>query len=995
MKKISILLVGLLFVGMQVILAQTKQITGTVTSSDDGMPLPGVSVVVKGTSIGITTDIDGEYELNVPEDANTLVFSFVGMQTQEVAIDDRSTVDVVMQPDLVGLDEVVVVAYGTVKKEANTGSLGVVESDKLKDVPEVSVDKMLAGKVAGMVVTSTSGQPGASSQIRIRGTSSINAGNEPLYVVDGVPVMDGNQTVFTNTGNALSFINPGDIESVTVLKDAAAASIYGSRAANGVILITTKSGLSGKSRVNLRVSAGTDYLANDNDYGAMTAPEVVKYLRDAATNAGMDPDDVVLAAYADSAKTDWIDEMTRKGQMRNYELSVEGGNEKTTHFFSGSYAKNEGIFYGTEFDKYQFRTNLDHKVNDMLTVGTRINAGYTEAKDVAMQGLFFVNPIFAGMALLPWSEIYNEDDTYNLDLPEWFNTNPLASAEYDEQWEKQNRFHGTAYLSVEPIEGLTFKTTNSYEYTGGEGRRYWAPEADPNVEVGTLQTSNTRYRQLTTSNTANYDMIFDRHSFDVLVGQEATSYYYNYYYLSSPDVDPRIPFPTTSSSGADEGDYTESAYTLLSFFGVAYYNFDSRYYLQTSYRRDGSSRFGEDNRWGNFWSVGGSWNLHNEAFLNDISGIDQLKIRGSYGISGNYEIGNYEQYGLYGSVEYNGKVGMAPSQPSNSELGWETNAEYNLALDYSFLRGFVSGTVEVYDRTTSDMLLDYPLSRTSGFNSITQNIGEINNKGIEALIDFRILQGDFNWSIGANIAHNQSEIIDLGKDEQITYTDEAGDLMTGIIHKKGESLYSFYLYDWAGVNPVNGEGLWYNEQGEMTNQFSEARRVIAGSPEPKLTGGLNTNLEYMGIMLDATLEFKTGNHILIRENRYANTDGAAVFFGKNQANSALPYWEEPGDIVSNPKPVAGNTSNSNTFWSTRWMEEGDYLRIKNITLSYRLPTNLVQRANIANVRIFASASNLYTFHNVKFWDPERGVDGLGAGIYPMTKKFVLGVDLSF
>ncbi len=751
MKKPAFLLVFLLLMGFRSLIAQEIQVSGTVTSSEDGSPIPGVYVLIKGTQSGTSTDAFGQFSLPANPDV-TLVFSSVGMKTREFPVNGMTILNVVMELDVIGLEEVIVVGYTTVKKEANTGSVGLVKSSQIRDVPEISLDKMLTGKVAGLMVTATSGQPGANSQVRIRGTSSINAGNQPLYVVDGIPVMEGDQSIFTNTSNALSIVNPADIESITVLKDAAAASIYGSRAANGVILITTKSGKQGKSKVNFSTSFGFDQLANDNNYGPMNSKQAVTYLRDAAVNSGVDPDFIAPEDLLDQKEVNWIDEMTRKGRINTYELSIEGGNENTSHYLSGSYTNNEGIFYGVDYKKYQLRANLDQKVSNIFKVGTRITAGYTETNDISMQDLYYVNPIFAGMAILPWTRVRNEDGSYNLDIPEWFNTNPLANAAYDDQWEKQNRFLGNVYLELTPVKGLALKSTNSFEYTGGEGRRYWSPEADISVEKGTLQTSNTRYRQITTSNTAEYRRRFDKHNMQIVAGQEATDYYYNYYYLSSPDVDPRIPYPTTSTSGDDDGDYDESAYSLLSFFGVAYYNFDNKYFLQASVRRDGSSRFGENNRWGNFWSVSASWNLHQEEFMKQFQFIDQMKLRTSYGISGNYNIGDYEHYGLYGSAEYNGKTVIAPSQPANPDLSWELNGEMNLGLDFGLFNR-ISGTVEIYDRKTSDMLLAYPLSRTSGFTSITQNIGEIRNRGIEVLLDCNLVnQGKFNGILSLTVA---------------------------------------------------------------------------------------------------------------------------------------------------------------------------------------------------------------------------------------------------
>ncbi|MFO7670573.1 MAG: TonB-dependent receptor [Bacteroidales bacterium] len=987
MKRLSILFALLMFVsfGLQ---AQGTEITGSVVSAADGSALPGVTVIVKGTTVGAVTDFEGKYSIGVPDGKGTLLFSFVGMQTQEVAIGNSTIINVSMEVDAVNMDEVVVVGYGRATREASTGSVSVVKSDQLQDVPELSFDKMLTGKVAGVQVTATSGQPGAASQVRIRGTSSLNAGNEPLYVVDGIPVMEGNQTYFTNTGNALTMINPNDIESITILKDAAAASIYGSRAANGVILITTKSGKSGKSNINFRASYGVSSLANDNHFDIMTPEQNVEYNRAAAVNAGADPDDPSSPFYypmslLEQPMNNWLKASTRLGNLQNYELSVSGGTEKTSHYTSGSYSNSEGVFHGIDFKKYQLRSNIDHSISDRLKMGVKLNAFHSESNDVAMQAMYYVNPLFAGMFLQPWTPIYNEDGTYNMDIPEWGNTNPRATQEYDDQYELQNRLQGTVYVEWEPVTGLKFKTNNAVEYTDGEGRRYWSAEADAQGNA-TLQVSNSKYAQITSSNTVSYGKYFNDHNFNILGGFEAIDNSYNSYYIYSVDVDPAIPYPNTGTAETDDGDYEETRYTMASFFGILDYNYASKYYFRASVRTDGSSRFGINNRWGTFYSFGASWNLHNEAFLENMNAIDALKLRLSYGVNGNDRIGDYEHWGIYGPVSYNARTGMAPSQPANPDLTWETSTSYNIGIDFGFLQR-ISGTLEFYNRITSDMLLDIPLSRTTGFTSLRQNVGEMKNMGVEALIDVTIVDGPLFWSVGFNMAANRSEILNLGDQEEI--------IDSRIIHRVGESLYNYYLYNYAGVNPLNGEALWYNADNELTNLYSEANKIIAGSPEPRFLGGFNTQLSWMGFDLNINFEYKLGNQVLVEELHYAASDG--FWWGVNQSNIVMDYWKEPGDITKTPKPIANNTTNSNGYYNPRWMYDGDYLRVKNITLAYTLPSRLTQNMKISQLRIYGSAVNAYTFHSVDFWDPERGVEGGGFGIYPMTKSFVIGLDLTF
>lgn len=988
MKRFVFLFALLVFAfnGLQ---AQGLQITGNVTGADDGSALPGVSVIVKGTTVGTVTDFEGAYSIVVPEGSTTLVFSFVGMESQEVAIGSSTSIDVVLQTDAVKMDEVVVIGYGTSTREANTGSVSIIDQDVLQDVPEVSFDKMLAGKAAGVSVTATSGQPGAASQVRIRGTSSLNAGNEPLYIVDGVPITNGDNTYFTNTGNALASINPGDIESISILKDAAAASVYGSRAANGVVLITTKSGKEGKSRVKLRATYGVTSLANDNDFRPMNGQELVGFMQDAVRNIGLDPNDPTNGTYyvpnslLDKPQYNWMDEVSRTGNINEYELSISGGTEKTKHFTSGLYSKTQGVFYGIDYKKYQLRSNIDHQVNDKLSMGVKINLFRSEANDVAMQSLYYVNPMWGGLNILPWTPPKNEDGTWNLNIPENANSNAMATAQYDDQNEIQNRLMGNIYLQYEPIAGLKFKTINALEYTDGTGRRYWSPEADFAGDA-TLQTSRTSRQLATSSNTISYNKYVNNHDFSILGGFEVIDYSYRADYVWAPEVDPAIPFPNTSVSDVDEADYDEWRQTNASFFGIVDYNYNSKYYARASLRTDGSSKFGANNRWGTFYSVGASWNLHNESFLENVNAVNLLKLRLSYGVNGNDRIGTYEHWGIYSSAQYNGVGSMIPSQPANPDLTWETNSSYNIGVDFGFARR-VSGSIEYYYRKTSDMLLDVPLSRTSGFTSLRQNIGELDNKGLELLVNVNILTGSVKWNAGFNVAANRSEIIDLGGEEQI--------ITSSIIHRVGEPLYMYYLYQYAGVNPVNGMALWKDDEGLLSENFSDATKAIVGSPEAKFLGGFNTDVSWKGLMLSASFEFKTGNHVLLKENRYINGDG--YNWGNNAAVTNLEYWKKPGDIARNPKPLANNTTNSNTFHNPRWMYDGDYLRIKNITLSYTLPADITRKAKIETLRIYGSAVNAFTFHDVDFFDPERGVDGMGYGVYPMSKSFVIGLDLTF
>lgn len=1002
MKKIRLILTVLIALVTSVAYSQSISITGTVTDASTGEPIPFASVLVKGTRTGVSTDLNGKYTISAAPNA-VLTFSSIGYTESDIPVSNRTVIDAVLSPSAIALEDVLVVAYGTVRREAKTGSVSTVKGEGIAEVPVTSVDKMLAGKMAGVQVTAASGQPGAASQIRVRGTSSINAGSEPLWVVDGIPVMNGDQSYFTNTGNAIASINPSDIESITVLKDAAAASVYGSRAANGVILVTTKSGKEGKARFNARAKYGISQLSNDNNFGIMNAEQLLGFQRDAAKNrmdiesaankSKYDPDNATGLYYRpmsllDKPLTDWMDHFSRLGKLSEFEINASAGNQRGKFYTSLSYQENEGVFYGIDFSKLTARVNSDYKLTDKLEIGTRVNLAYTVANDVPMQSLYYSNPAFSGMTLLPWTPAYNEDGTHNINIPYNSYTNPRATAEYDDQWEKQYRMQGSFYLQWSPIKNITIKTTNAAEGTFGEGRRYWSPETDIDGAT-TLQSSTLQYMQLTTSNTITYNNIFnDQHNVRALVGQEAMRRTYNSYYIYSPNVDPAIPYPNTSTPADDEGGYDYSARTLMSFFGIFDYSYESKYLLQGSVRYDGSSLFGSNKRWGLFWSAGGSWNIHNESWFKNIKMVDLLKLRLSYGVNGNDNISAYRAYGVYASTAYNGYTGMLPSTPSNQNLSWELNKSWNLGLDFG-LFGRLNGSIDAYRRLTTDMLLSKNVPQTSGFSSNFLNIGELLNTGLEFQLEGTILQNkDITWNAGLNIAYNKTELLNLGDNTEITYSGDSR-----LKHTVGKSMYTFYLKDYYGVNPSNGEALWRTADGSLSNDYNKGAWIYAGSPEPKFTGGFNTSLSWKGFNLSAFIEFKTGNKVLIVENRYINADGNQM--SMNQSTASLNYWKQPGDVGVNPKPIAGTASNSYAFASTRWLQDGSYARIKDITLSYSFPKKWMDSIKMSGLKLYVSAYNLYTFHDVDFWDPERGVTGMGTGIYPMTKTIVGGLELSF
>lgn len=993
MKKAKLFFSAILALLTVSLSAQNVKVSGTVTDASNGDPVIGAAVQLKGSASTYTlTDSFGAYSISVPSNA-TLTVSCMGYVMAEVSVGGRQTVDIALNPDSQLLEETIVIAYGTAKREAVTGSVSSVKGQGLAEVPVTSVDKMLSGKLAGVQISMTSGQPGASSQIRVRGTSSINASNAPLWVVDGIPIISEGTSQMTNQSTSIATINPNDIESITVLKDAAAAAVYGSRAANGVILVTTKSGKEGQAQFDARAKYGVSWLQSDSGFRMMTSSELLAYQRDAIRNAGMDPDDPTGTYYRPMSllsldQTNWIDHFTRPGVLQEYEISARGGTNKAKYFSSASYHKNDGVFYGIDYSKFQARINADYKLLSNLETGVRINAAYTEQNDVPMEKLYYANPAWAGLTILPWIPKYDENGDFNVNIPSNSSQNPRATAAYDDQWSKSYRLNATMFLRWEITKHLVAETKNSAEVSFTKDRRYWSPKSHiKQAGRGNLQVINSQFENFTTSNTLNYTNIFGGyHSVRALLGQEANKYSNEFTYISAPSVDPQIPYVNTcdqSKTSTEQGFVNTS---MLSFFGIIDYNYDNKYFAQLTAREDGSSLFGENNKWGFFWSASASWNISREKWLS-YRWLDLLKLRASYGVNGNDGISAYKAYGVYSTSTYNGTVGMLPAQPSNPYLSWEKNGTWNVGVDFGFL-GRIRGGLDVYSRKTTDMLLSKKVPQTTGFSTNFMNAGSMKNTGVELQLDGDIISNsDMLWTVGVNLAYNRTKILDLAGDEKI----EPSNAMHYVV---GRSMYSYYLTDYYGVNPSNGEALFRTEDGTLTNNAAKARKYYAGSPEPKLIGGFNTTFAWKGFSASAFFEFKAGNKVfLVNEWSYLNSDGSEMTY--NQMASSNNYWKKPGDNGVQPKPVAGQAVSSDAALSTRWLADGSYLRVKDLTLSYSLQERALRKLKVKGLKFYVSGLNLYCFNDINFWDPEQGVQGLTSGTYPLTKSFVGGIELSF
>lgn len=996
MKKIVILLAMVLFAGMQVMWAQNP-ITGKVTDSD-GATLPGATVRAVGFSgVGTVTDMDGNYSLEVPQGATNLIFSFVGMKEKTVAINGQSTINVVLEAGDIGLEEVVIVAYGSAKKGSITGSMEVVKAEKLDRIPSASFEKMLQGNVSGLQVTTASGQPGSGAEVRIRGISSISAGNEPLYIIDGMPIITGalartdQNTDGTGSdvlSNTLSNLNPDDIATISVLKDASATALYGSRAANGVILITTKSGQAGKTKINFASQFGMS-ARTTNNFNVLNATEYMELVQEGAINAGMTPEAALLYSGTDAVNTNWLDEAFRSdAPTQSYKLSASGGTDKTRFFVSGEYFDQEGIALGSYLERMSSRINIEHDINKSMKFGLRFAPSYSNSGMPLTSSAYFISPVTGSYLMRPNVPARNEDGTAYFDQG-----GPTGGAsflgvdDYNDQGITTLRLLGSTYFQYEIIPGLIFKTQIGQDLADVQEQEWDDPRNPGNTAEGKGRATRRNTRQLiwTNTNTLNWTKTFNQdHNVGVLLGHEAQSSLYTAMDVSAED------FPGTElrelSAGATPVTSWSSAtdYKYLSVFGQTEYNYKGRYYFKANFRRDGSSKFGSNNKWANFWSTGLTWRISEEAFMESLTFIDNMKLRASHGTVGNSDVSNYAWQGLYGyGSDYLGNPGSAPSQIENPDLTWETSATSNVGLDIEFLKRF-NVTAELYHIETTNLLLYVPISSTSGFTSALKNVGSMRNQGVEWSLGAKILTGEFKWNVDVNMTINENEILELNNDE---------DIIDGTkIRRVGEPYQTFYLQEWAGVNPANGNALWYDEDGNITDNYSEASREIVGTADPKFYGGFTNSLSFKGFSLDFFFFYNYGNEIYNNTSRITSSDGAFANF--NQSTDQLDRWQNPGDISENPQRINGNPTSSNQQ-STRWLEDGSYLRLKNLTFAYSVPKDILAKVKISSAKIYFQGLNLYTFTNFKGLDPEQALNGTHWFIYPNAKTYTIGINLGF
>mgnify|MGYP002592387763 FL=1 len=1038
MKRKLTLMLALLFVWTGVAWSQGVTVKGVVTSEEDGLPIVGASVLVKGTTQGTITDVDGNFMISgVKADSKTLIVSFVGMKSKEVAI-KKGKLKIVMKSDAEVLDEVMVVAYGTVKKSAFTGSATVVDQDKIKS-PAVSFDKSLAGQVSGVQVMSNSGQPGSGTSFRIRGSGSLKASNEPLYVIDGVATTSTEYSSIAeeneSSSNILSSINPNDIESITVLKDAAAAALYGSRAANGVVVITTKSGKEGKARVNFNAQFSWSKLGKA--YDMMSSADMYKMIYQGYRAKGETMEEANASAQGalthnpynvenpldengnvvDGAKlvvdTDWQKEVFRTAPSQDYNMNVSGKNDKTNYFFSIGYTKQGGITPASDFKRYSAKANINTKVNRWFNAGLNVTFSHS-IQNTTVESSAGASPLYNALSFPNAVPVYivdnegnpvlddNGNKQYNFTNPVSRDFNPLAIPLMDVNRSKFYRLLASGYAEITFFKGFFFKTVFSPDYVSTDEHRYW------NKEHGNGPTYNGRldkYHHVdlmyTSTNTFNYTNIFkDVHSLNVMAGMEYWQSTYETLYAGGRGLlGDMQELAGASGSFSPSSDTTKE--TLISYFGRAEYAYKDKYNFSASLRADGSSIFGADTKWGTFWSLGASWRINQEDFLKDIEWIDNLKLRLSYGTSGNKSgLARYASLGLWTTSAdylYGSNIGVGHDQLVNALLGWEKQGMFNVGVDFSFWNRFY-GSVDFFNKTSDGLLYDVPLALQNGLSSITMNAAKTSNTGFEIVLGANILRGPLVWNMDLNASFIKDKIKDLNGENDVRMTDYQK------IWSVGGSQYEFYMPTWAGVDPDNGSPLWYkvNDDGTRTTTsvYSEATYERQGRSTPLAYGGFINTFSYKNFDLTIQLNYSLGGKIY--DNIYAGMmhDGATT--AQNMHVDALEAWTTPGQHTNVPKYAVNNATNSASL-SSRFLYDATNVKLKTITLSYTLPKNLgVFSKVISGAKLWVSADNLCTWFADKGYKGYDDIDIYGVQGYktypysfPTPRTFSIGANLTF
>lgn len=995
MKKHLLLSLMLMLGFCAQVWAQDRVVSGKVTSSEDGSALPGVSIAVKGTTRGVQTDANGIYKVSVPNNA-TLTISFIGFESQSIAVGNRTTLDVKLVSSAKELSEVVVTGYGnsTIKRNL-TGSAVSVSGSTIENLPMQSFDRALQGRAAGVRVTATSGQPGGAINVRIRGVGSINAGSDPLYIVDGVQVANGGLSGQASS-NVLASINPNDIETINVLKDASAAAIYGAQAGNGVVIITTKRGKAGRTKFNFAAQEGfTDVLKK---LDVLSAADFAQLKIEAFTNRALATGASVATArqnaitqYGDPAtvqNTDWQDVVYRRARLRMYDLSASGGDEKTRFYLAGSYNFQAGQVIKSDFSRGTFKLNVDHKATKRLSFETSINLSAITQNGAISDGAFINSPFFAAALILPNQAVYKDDGTFNAPLTGAFSYNPLQSVTYETRKNTTIQTVSSFAAKYEIAKGLVFRSFYGVDYASNRDDNYRDQIVPQFATIGgqAVATSRTTLNW-NTSQTLNFDKKFnDSHSVTGLLGGEYRQEVRETFSATGQGF-PNGLFRTLAAAArpiTTTGDYT--TWRIASVFTQVNYNFRDKLLMSGTLRYDGSSRFGSDKRYGLFPSVSAAYRLSEESFLKNSAVVSDLKFRVSYGTAGNSDIGNFASRALFGlGGQYIDLPGIRPSQLGNNNLSWEIARTLNLGVDFSLWSGRVRGSVDAYRRVNDKLLLAKPLPDDSGFGSVSENIGAVENKGLEFEIEtVNVRSGDFQWRTSFNASIPRNKILRLLPGQN--------NIGTGLW--VGSPISVNWYPTFAGVNPADGRGMWLDSLGNITYVLQARDSKIQGTTYEKWNGGLTNTISYKGLELEFFFQGLFGNQILNNNAFFMETSTSS---GWNNLQSQLTdRWTTPGQFAQFPRSYEGGVepgSSSISSFSSRHLEDGSYIRLKQVTVSYTFPSKLISRLGLSNARIFAQGINLLTWTKYTGLDPEVLFTEIGR--YPQGKQYTMGLQIGF
>ncbi len=979
MRKFILWFVFLAVLTAQSLHAQDFLVKGKVISHEDNEPLIGVSVLQEGSTNGIVTDIYGNYTLEIKGTAKaTLIFSYIGMQSQKHEVNARTgTLNVVLESDAELIDEVVVVAYGTRKKGTIAGSVATVKAEKMENVPAAGFDQSLQGQTPGLQVISNSGEPSKAAVFQIRGTNSINSGTSPLFILDGVPI----------SSSDFNTISPGDIESISVLKDASSTSIYGARAANGVVVITTKRGLSiDKAKVTLRAQYGISQLASDDKWMLMDTPERIRFEQEIGIDKGQDYE------LLSRTNVNWLNEVFNdSAPLQSYELSVNRATDRLNYYVSGGFFDQEGIAQSSNFRRFNMRANAEVKASNWLKVGTSTMTTYEEVQQAEEGAMALYTPIAGSRFMLPYWNPYNEDGSLaSENNGTWTGTgqNPIEWMANNPVQYKKYKLLSTVFADITPVKNLTIHTQFGVDYTHSTAFMQSFPSYIINNESGSAGRSSSDILSLSETTTANYRWALnDDHSFNFMLGQEAVNYQSTGFQAIA--VGQAHDMLTTLSSGTRATSWVDnnSSYYYLSFFFRGEYNFKDLYYAEAAVRTDASSRFGKQNRWGAFWSLGFMWNIKNEAFLKDISWLSGAQIALSTGTSGNSEIPNYDHLALVsGGPTYLGQAGTYPMQSGNPTLGWEQTWTNNVGLRLNFIDHRIGLDVDFYHKKTTNILMLVPQSYAlTGEKNRWENIGAMVNRGVEISANADIIRTkDFTWNVSANVSYNKNKLVELynGVTEYVQST-------TGLKFVVGHPVHEFFLNRYAGVNPANGDALWYTKDGELTTEFREEDKVMTGKTfDSPWAGGFGTSLAWKGLSLSAQFSWMADRWVMNNDRFFEESNG--LYSSYNQSKRLLyDRWKKPGDVTDIPRyGVVAQLDD-------RFLENASFLRLKNLTLAYVLPQAWLKKSNFfSSARVYLQGQNLLTFTGFQGLDPEVA-SNIYRAQYPASRQFTLGVEVSF